>query len=123
MAGEAGLLREVVVDRLDDLAGTAEQASRRGGGQSGAPRRTRCAVPGALMLGWSLLLLAPATLALMNAIDQFEWEISRAATGYYQTLPAEQIATLISTVQQREIVATAIYVLVTVGTLGLVWGR
>lgn len=84
-----------------------------------APARRR-GVQFMLALGWLLVVLAPATMALMNTVDQLDWERARATTGYHQNLSPEQIATLVSVVHQREVGATALYLLVTLGTLGLI---
>lgn len=78
------------------------------------------AAQAALVCGWLFVILAPATLALMNAIDLFEWEIARAATGYFHDFTPAEIAIMVATARQREVAATALYLLVTLGTLVLI---
>jgi hypothetical protein len=86
-----------------------------------AARPRQRIVQAVLVLGWSIVVLAPATLMLMNAVDQIEWEISRAATDGALGFSPDQLAALIGTAHQREVAATAIYLLVTAATLGVMW--
>lgn len=84
-----------------------------------AVRPRRRAAQAGLVCGWLLIILTPATLSLSNAIDQLEWEIARATTGYFRDYTPVQIAAVIDVARQREVAAVALYLLVTLGTLAV----
>ncbi len=85
-----------------------------------AVRPSRRIAQAALVAGWLLVILTPATLALLNVTDQLEWEIARAATGYFRNASPQQNAAVVNVARRREIVGTALYLLVTLGTLTFV---
>lgn len=84
-------------------------------------RPGRRTLQSAFIAGWSFLLLLPVTSALVNELDRLGWHLSRAVTGYDGPLAPAQLATLAAAIQQREAGTTLLYLLITLGTLGLAW--